>query len=67
MVESLSAKNLYVSSGAKKILNGVSLELKKGELVCLCGQNGCGKSTLLSVMAESQVKYALAVIKWLGK
>ena len=54
MVESLSAKNLYVSSGAKKILNGVSLELKKGELVCLCGQNGCGKSTLLSVMAGVQ-------------
>ena len=54
MVESLSAKNLYVSSGAKKILNRVSLELKKGDLGCLCGQNGCGKSTLLSVMAGVQ-------------
>nr|MCR4952736.1 ABC transporter ATP-binding protein [Treponema sp.] len=54
MVESLSAKNLCVSSGTKKILNGVSLELKKGEVVCLCGPNGCGKSTLLSVMAGTE-------------
>lgn len=54
MVESLSAKNLCVSSGTKKILNGVSLDLKKGEVVCLCGPNGCGKSTLLSVMAGTE-------------
>ncbi|MCR4733538.1 MAG: ABC transporter ATP-binding protein [Treponema sp.] len=54
MVESLSIKNLYVSSGRKKILNGLSLELKKGELLCLCGSNGCGKSTLLSVIAGTE-------------
>lgn len=51
MAESLSAKNLIVSSGSKTIINNVSVELKKGELVCLCGPNGSGKSTLLTALA----------------
>lgn len=33
------------------ILKDVFLELKRGELLCLCGLNGSGKSTLLSIIA----------------
>jgi iron complex transport system ATP-binding protein len=37
-----------------RILEGVNIELKKGELVCLMGQNGIGKSTLLRTLSGVQ-------------
>ena len=33
-----------------RALNGINLEIKKGEYVSLSGQSGCGKSTLLSLL-----------------
>ena len=37
--------------GVRPVLRGVSLHVRRGELVALMGPNGMGKSTLLSVMA----------------
>ncbi|MEE4188530.1 MAG: amino acid ABC transporter ATP-binding protein [Roseobacter sp.] len=39
--------DLSTSFGTTKALDGVSLNVARGEVVCLIGPSGCGKSTLL--------------------
>ncbi|MDO9120351.1 MAG: ATP-binding cassette domain-containing protein, partial [Anaerolineaceae bacterium] len=42
----LDIKDLKVSIEDKKILNGVNLNVKQGEVHAIMGPNGTGKSTL---------------------
>jgi phospholipid/cholesterol/gamma-HCH transport system ATP-binding protein len=39
--------NLYKSFGEKKVLQGVNLEIQKGETMVIIGQSGSGKSVLI--------------------
>jgi branched-chain amino acid transport system ATP-binding protein len=43
----LRLDNVHASYGAVKALNGLSLEVDRGEIVCLVGVNGAGKTTTL--------------------
>ena len=43
----LSIKDVYAGYGEIEIIHGISLEVKKGEIVSIVGPNGSGKSTLL--------------------
>ncbi len=47
----LSISNLHASIGEKKILNGIHLSVKPGEVHAIMGPNGSGKSTLASVLS----------------
>jgi branched-chain amino acid transport system ATP-binding protein len=50
-MSALSVSGLRVSYGAVAVLHGVSLEVRRGEIVCVIGGNGAGKTTLLKTIA----------------
>ena len=48
----LQLKNITKKFGAKIIANNnVSLDVYKGEILSILGENGCGKTTLMNMVA----------------
>ena len=55
----LTAEQLYFryEKAGEDVLEGLDIELYRGELTCIVGGNGSGKSTLLSVLGGSRQHY----------
>lgn len=47
----LEARGLVKQLGRRRVLAGVDLTVRRGEVVGICGENGSGKSTLMRILA----------------
>jgi branched-chain amino acid transport system ATP-binding protein len=61
----LEVKDLHVSYGAIKAVQGVTFDLNEGEIVALIGSNGAGKSTILRTISGLE-KAKSGSIQFLG-
>ena len=59
---SIVIENLTKSYGSQKALDGVSLEIKSGQITGLLGPNGAGKSTLMKIITGSVIPDAGSVM-----
>ncbi|MBO4600992.1 MAG: ABC transporter ATP-binding protein [Bacilli bacterium] len=59
----IEIKNLKKSFNDSHILDNISFNINKGEIICIIGTSGCGKSTLLNIISgldddyEGNIKY----------
>jgi len=64
----LSIKNLQAGIEGKKILKGLNLDVRPGEVHAIMGPNGSGKSTLASVLAGRENYEVLGgSVEFMGK
>jgi branched-chain amino acid transport system ATP-binding protein len=62
----LSITDLEVRYGGSIALSGISLEIRRGEFVCVVGANGAGKTTLIRTIAGMVLPHAGRIV-WRGR
>ncbi len=64
--EVISVSNFTLKYGQKTILENVSFEINKGEMVCLLGPSGTGKSTIIEALVGRKTP-TKGILKILGR
>ena len=62
----MSLQEVRLAFGGPELLDGVSLQIERGERVCLVGRNGAGKSTLMKIIAGEIIPDAGEAIREKG-
>lgn len=52
-IENIEIRNINFAFGSKKVLNNISVEIKKGEKIAFVGESGVGKTTMFSILKKS--------------
>lgn len=63
---SLSAQKISVRLGGRYVLNDISFQASRGEIIAIAGANGAGKSTLARMLCGLQ-KNGSGTVLWAGK
>ncbi|MGI6616501.1 MAG: sugar ABC transporter ATP-binding protein [Saccharofermentanales bacterium] len=58
----LEINGLSKNFGKVEALNDVSVTLKRGEILCICGENGAGKSTLIKILSGAETPSSGTII-----
>lgn len=53
----IRVNNLVANYDERELLNHLTLEVKQGERIAVCGANGCGKTTLLKILLGQHSQY----------
>ena len=62
----LSAQKISVRLGGRNVLNDISFQASRGEIIAIAGVNGAGKSTLARMLCGLQ-KTGSGTVLWAGK
>ena len=64
----LQLSDIAKAFGGIQAVRGVSLDVRRGEILALCGENGAGKSTLAKILAgEIAADAGTIAIRHLGR
>lgn len=63
----IKIKNISKSFDDLKVINDISFEIEKKEIICILGPSGCGKSTLLNIIAGLNKDYLGTIENNAGK
>ena len=67
MTAMLETKNLGISFGGLKAVDGLSLKIEKGQLYGLIGPNGAGKTTAFNLPEYQTVQTAICTRQRKGR
>ena len=62
----VSLQEVRIAFGGPQLLDGVTLQIERGERVCLVGRNGAGKSTIMKIVVGELIPDSGEVIRAKG-